>query len=212
MIKIVMADDHKLFRETLGILLRTQTNFEVVAQCQHSDEAIDICVAEKPDVVLMDINIKPFPGVEATEKITALTRTKVIGLSMHAHPAYAKKMLRSGAVGYVTKNSSKDEIFTAITEAVRGNRYICQETKNLLSAELVESNEEKPRINLLTGREIEVIQFIRQGLSSKEIASNMALALKTVEVHRHNILKKLQLKNSSNLVNFIYTNAPFFEQ
>ena len=122
---------------------------------------------------------------------------------MHSQPAYAKKMLQMGAKGYVTKNSSKDEMIKAIMEVYKGNKFICEEIKNIISDQLLTDQPETPNINSLTEREIQIINFIKEGSSSKEIASALNISLKTVEVHRHNILKKLKLKNSASLVNFI---------
>jgi two-component system invasion response regulator UvrY len=128
---------------------------------------------------------------------------------MHAQPIYAKNMLRAGAKAYITKNSPRDEIFTAITEVTSGNKYFCNEIKNNLSEEPLYKTEGKPHVGLLSKREMQIVNFIREGFSSKRIANNICISPKTVEVHRHNILKKLKLKNSSALVNFIYTNAAF---
>jgi DNA-binding NarL/FixJ family response regulator len=129
--------------------------------------------------------------------------SRIIGISMHSQPAYAKKMLQIGARGYVTKNSSKEEMITAIMEVHNGNKYICDEIKNNISELVLEENKDVPNVNALTEREIQIINLIKEGQSSKEIAVSLNISLKTVEVHRHNILKKLKLKNSASLVNFI---------
>ena len=128
---------------------------------------------------------------------------------MHSQPAYAKKMLQIGAKGYVTKNSSKEEMIKAIIEVNNGNKYICEEIKNNISEMILEENKDVPSVNSLTEREIQIINLIKEGLSSKEIASNLNISLKTVEVHRHNVLKKLKLKNSASLVNFINNTASY---
>jgi DNA-binding NarL/FixJ family response regulator len=152
----------------------------------------------------MDINILPISGFEATERIKKVSpNTKVIGVSMHSQPAYAKKMLQIGAKGYVTKNSSKEEMIKAILEVNEGSKYICEEIKNNISELVLEENKDVPNVNALTEREIQIINLIKEGQSSKEIASTLNISLKTVEVHRHNVLKKLKLKNSASLVNFI---------
>jgi DNA-binding NarL/FixJ family response regulator len=124
---------------------------------------------------------------------------------MHSQPAYAKKMLQIGAKGYVTKNSSKEEMIKAIMEVYKGNKFICDEIKNIISDQLLTEQTDSPNINSLTEREIQIINYIKEGSSSKEIATSLNISLKTVEVHRHNILKKLKLKNSASLVNFIVT-------
>ena len=128
---------------------------------------------------------------------------KVIGISMHSMPAYARRMLQLGAMGYVTKNSSKDELLTAIVEVHNGKKYICDEVKNILAQQELEEEGGPPDMNVLSRREIEIVQLIKEGLSSKEIALRLDISLKTVEVHRYNILKKLSLKNTAALVNFI---------
>ncbi len=152
----------------------------------------------------MDINILPISGFEATERIKKVSpNTKVIGVSMHSQTAYAKKMLQIGAKGYVTKNSSKEEMIKAILEVNEGSKYICDEIKNNISELVLEENKDVPNVNALTEREIQIINLIKEGQSSKEIASSLNISLKTVEVHRHNVLKKLKLKNSASLVNFI---------
>lgn len=203
-ISILIADDHKLIRETWSFILNNDTRFIVVAECGDSEQAVDMARTKKPQIVLMDINMTPISGFEATEKIRKVSPgSKVIGVSMHSQPAYAKKMLQIGARGYVTKNSSKEEMITAILEVHAGNKYICDEIKNNISELVLEENKDVPNVNALTEREIQIINLIKEGQSSKEIAQSLNISLKTVEVHRHNILKKLKLKNSASLVNFI---------
>ncbi len=209
-ITILIADDHKLIRETWTYILNGDPRFQVVAECGDSEQAVELTKQKRPHIVLMDINMTPFNGFEATEKIRRVSPgSKIIGVSMHSQPAYAKKMLQVGARGYVTKNSSKEEMFTAIIEVFKGNKYVCDEIKTIISDQLLDENQDIPSINSLTEREIQIINHIREGLSSKEIASRLEISLKTVEVHRHNILKKLKLKNSASLVNFINSNAGY---
>jgi DNA-binding NarL/FixJ family response regulator len=203
-ISILIADDHKLIRETWSFILNNDPRFQVVAECGDSEQAVEMARVKKPQVVLMDINMTPISGFEATEKIRRVSPgSKVIGVSMHSQPAYAKKMLQIGARGYVTKNSSKEEMIAAILEVQAGNKYICDEIKNNISELVLEENKDVPNVNALTEREIQIINLIKEGQSSKEIANVLNISLKTVEVHRHNILKKLKLKNSASLVNFI---------
>jgi DNA-binding NarL/FixJ family response regulator len=126
---------------------------------------------------------------------------------MHSQPAYAKKMLRLGAKGYVTKNSPRQEMLEAIAEVSKNQVYVCQEVKNILSDQMLNGDQVNPDINNLSDREMQIVRALKEGLSSKEIASELNISLKTVEVHRHNILKKLKLKNTVSLINFINSQA-----
>ena len=209
-VSILIADDHKLIRETWSYILNNDSRFEVVAECGDSEQAVEVARTKRPQIILMDINMTPISGFEATEKIRKVSpASKIIGVSMHSQPAYAKKMLQMGAKGYVTKNSSKEEMIKAILEVNSGNKYICEEIKNNISELVLEENKDLPNVNALTEREIQIINLIKEGHSSKEIATQLSISLKTVEVHRHNILKKLKLKNSASLVNFINNTATY---
>jgi two-component system invasion response regulator UvrY len=204
-ITILIADDHKLIRETWSFILGSDSRFKVIAECSNGEEAVEFTKKNKPDIALLDINMSPVNGIEATEQIRKFSpTTKVIGVSMHSQPAYVKKLLKTGACGYVTKNSSQQEMFEAITEVMKGNRFVCAEVKTILSEQIFE-DDSSTGINALSNRELDVIKYIKEGLSSKEISTQLNISLKTVEVHRHNILKKLNLKNSAALVNYINT-------
>ena len=206
-ISILIADDHKLIRDTWSFILNTDDRFKVVAECSNGEEAIEQAKQKRPQIVLMDINMTPVSGLEATKQIRKVSPgSKIIGVSMHSQPAYAKKMLQIGAKGYVTKNSSRDEMFKAIMEVYQGNRYICDEVKNIISEQIMDDNP-NTGINALSEREMQIVKLIKEGHSSKEISAQLTISLKTVEVHRHNILKKLSLKNSAALVNYINTYA-----
>jgi DNA-binding NarL/FixJ family response regulator len=202
-ITILIADDHKLIRDTWKMLLNNDPAYTVIADCSNGQECISLFEQWRPDIILMDINMEPVSGLEATERIKALSpRTRIIGVSMYAQPAFAKKMLQLGAIGYVTKNSPLDELTTAINEAHKGRQYICDEVRMLmLESKNPENSSTTPA--QLSRREIEIIRFIKEGLSSKQIAEQLLISLKTVEVHRHNILKKMKLKNSAALVNYV---------
>lgn len=202
-ITILIVDDHKLIRDTWSFILNSDPRFQVIAETDSGQDAIGLAEANHPDIILMDINMTPMNGFEATKEIRKVSpSSKIIGVSMHSQPAYAKKMLQVGAVGYITKNSSKEEMIGAISEVAQGHKYICNEVKSILSEQILEDSE-KPDVNLLSQREVEIIDLIKQGQSSREIAQQLNITLKTVEVHRHNILKKLNLKNTAALVNFI---------
>jgi len=207
-ITILLADDHQLIRETWKFMLNSDPRFKVEGAACSGEELIEMLTTIRPRIVLMDINMSGMSGFEATSQVRKVSLgSKIIGVSMHSMPAYAKKMLKMGASGYVTKNSSKEEFFKAIIEVNNGNIYICEEVKNIITSHEFESESDRPNINKLSKRELEIVQYIKSGLSSKEISNTLGVTLKTVEVHRYNILKKLTLPNSAALVNFVNHNG-----
>jgi DNA-binding NarL/FixJ family response regulator len=204
-ITILLVDDHRLIRDSWSFILNSDPRFSVIDETSNGEEAIEIAKEKKPQVILMDVNMSPVNGFDATKLILRHSPdSKIIAVSMHTLPAYAKRMIQIGAMGYVTKNSSKEEMMTAIVEVHAGRKYICEEVKTILAQqELDETNAGEPDMNNLSRREIDIIKLIREGHSSKEISTQLDISLKTVEVHRYNILKKLKLKNTAALVNFI---------
>jgi DNA-binding NarL/FixJ family response regulator len=207
-ISIVLVDDHKLIRDSWSFILNSDPRFKVIGETSNGDEAVQIVKNLKPDIVLMDVNMAPVNGFDATKEITRFSpASRVIAVSMHTMPAYAKRMMQLGAMGYVTKNSSKDEMINAIIEVSQGKKYICDEVKNILAHKELEDGDSLADMNDLSRREIDIIKLIKEGMSSKEIALQLDISLKTVEVHRYNVLKKLKLKNTAALVNFINVNG-----
>lgn len=207
-ITILLVDDHKLIRDSWTYILNNDPRFSVIGQTGNAEEAVAIAKDKNPGIVLMDINMQPVDGFETTKRIHRFSPdSKIIGVSMYSIPAYAKKLLQNGAMGYVTKNSSKEEMIDAIMEVSDGHTYICNEIKTILAHQQLEDKNHHPEINTLTQREMDIVMLIKEGHSSREIADKLNITYKTVEVHRYNILKKLHLKNTASLVNFINTNT-----
>lgn len=202
-IRIVIADDHLLIAETWATLINMDSDFEVVKVFDNTQTLIEEISEIKPDIAILDININPFSGIEATKMIRRLAPgTKIIGVSMHNQPSFAKKMMRNGAMGYVTKSSNKNEMYDAIRTVMRGEKFICAEIqRNITNQVLMDDDENK--LSRLTEREIEIIKLIKNGSTNKEIAEKLFLSPRTVETHRARILKKLDLKNSLSLVKYI---------
>lgn len=203
-ITILLVDDHKLIRDSWSFILNSDPRFSVVGETSSGEESVAIAKAKKPKIVLMDVNMTPVNGFDATRQIHKISPdSKIIAVSMHTMPAYAKRMIQLGAMGYVTKNSSKEEMINAIVEVDKGKKYICNEVKTILAEQELEENADAGDINNLSRRELDIIKLIKEGRSSREIALDLEISLKTVEVHRYNILKKLKLKNTAALVNFM---------
>jgi len=207
-ISIIIFDDHNLVAEMWSDLINSDERFSVVGICNDtSDKSIETVKTKRPDVVIMDINIQPTSGIEATKLVKkGSPGTKVIGVSMHNQPSFAKRMLKNGALGYVTKSSNKSEMFEAIETVVTGKIFVCKEIQENLSKQVFE-DDETPDISKLSEREVDVLKLIKDGLSSKEIADKLFLSSRTVEVHRSNILKKLNLKNTASLLKFIHNSS-----
>ncbi|MFM7709914.1 MAG: response regulator [Ferruginibacter sp.] len=207
-ISIMIFDDHNLIAEMWSELINSDERFSVIGICNDTSEAcLEQVKNKRPDVVIMDINIQPISGIEATKLVKkGSPGSKVIGVSMHNQPSFAKRMLKNGALGYVTKSSNKNEMFEAITSVTANKVFICKEIQENLAKQVFE-DDDTPDISKLSEREVDVLKHIKEGLSSKEIAEKLFLSARTVEVHRSNILKKLNLKNTASLLKFIH-NSP----
>lgn len=200
-ISIIIADDHKLIRETWSFMLKRDERFEVLAECGDGKQTVEIAKIKQPSIILLDVNMPVMNGFQALPELNKYAcASKVICISSHSEPAYVRKMIRLGARGYVTKNSPRQEMFEAIEEVHKGNIYICTDMKNHLSQMLLI----KDPISLpsLTPKEKEVVKFLKDGLISDKIAKELNLSIKTIERHRHNILTKLKLKNTASLINY----------
>lgn len=203
-ISILIADDHKLVRETWGFILGRDPRFTVVAETASGEDAVEMTKELHPDIVIMDITLPGINGIEATRLIlNSVPGTKVLGVSLHSEPVYVHKMMKAGAMGYITKNSPKEELFQSIIEIQNGRKYICQEVKDILADQMISGDEKPVGLESLSERELEIIDLIRSGNTSREIAEQLHISANTVEVHRHRVLKKLNLKNSVALVNFL---------
>jgi len=201
---IVIVDDHKLIRQMWTQIFANHLSVEIAGESGILDEAIEMIEKKRPDIVLLDINLALKSGFDAVPLIRKLSPgTKIIALSMHNQPSYAKKMLQLGAKGYITKNSAYEEILQAIDVVMNGGVYICKEIKDILSDHVLNIQPIGPCLQDLSLREMEIIKLLKEGLASKEISLRLNIVTRTVEVHRHNILKKLKLKNTASLVNFI---------
>mgnify|MGYP002628304837 CR=1 FL=1 len=200
-IKIILVDDHKLVTEAWTALLNLEEGLTVVGTADNADSALELCIKLNPDIVLMDINLNDSNGLDATESICArMAKTKVIGLSLHDDIAIVKRLMNKGARGYLSKNSSKVELMEAINTVLAGDIYLGSNVRNKLFSEtLMSPKESAVEKKELTIKEIEIVKNIANGMTSKEIAEKSFISVRTVETHRHNILKKLNLQNAAQL-------------
>lgn len=208
MVKVLLVDDQKLILEAWKTLLNTRDGYQVVKTASNVLDAVEECLVYRPDVVLLDINLKGESGLDACEQIVnQLPKTKVIGLSLHDKVAIVQKLIAKGASGYLTKNIEPDELITAIDMVMAGNTYICKEMQEKFVNQMMFSQESEVSDKELTFKEIEILKLIAQGLTSKEIADQIFVSPRTVETHRHNILKKLDLPNTARLIAWAIKNG-----
>ncbi len=199
--KIILVDDHTLFRRGLRGLIEHQTSHEVVAEASSGEEFLELLRSTTVDLVFMDISMDGISGDVATRRALELYPSlKVITLSMFGDESYYKLMVEAGAKGFLLKDSEIHEVIEAI-EAVGGggnyfsNRLFCTLTTNMHSVESVASEEE-----ILSNREREILVAVCQGLSNHEIADKLFISKRTVDKHRANIMEKTGCKNTANLV------------
>lgn len=203
-IKILIADDHQLFREGLINLLSDASNIEIVANAENGKEAIEKAVIHKPDIVIMDIRMPLLSGVEATAQLTAAhPEIKVIALSMHSEKHYVKGMLEAGAVGYLFKNCTYSQLINAIETVYSGNRFLSNEiTEVLIDDYLNKGNDIEDSIEELTERELEVLRLYAEGKTTRDISEQLFVSVKTVGTHKQHIQEKLDLKTNVDMVKF----------
>jgi DNA-binding NarL/FixJ family response regulator len=203
-LRIILADDHAIFRDGLRALLDDQPGMQVVAEAENGREAVRLARELRPDLVVMDVTMPGLNGVEATRQITSdSSRIKVISLSMHADQRRVAEMLAAGASGYLLKNSAFDELIQAIRAVVEHGSYLSPPVIGPIVREFLKlSSGEKSPDSSLTPREREVLQLLAEGNSSKEAAFLLHLNVKTVDTHRQRIMKKLKLNNLVELTRY----------
>ena len=205
-ISVLLADDHRLLREGIRSLLEKAGDIEVVGEASDGGEAVAKAQALSPDVVLMDITMPGINGLEATRQIKSFKpNTKVLILSMHESNQYISQFLRSGASGYVLKDSAASELVGAIQAVFQGDAFLYPSIARKLLEEYmqkVQSGEESESYDGLTSREREILKMIAEGRSNKEIADTLSLSVRTVQAHRANLMAKLHMHDRTELVRY----------
>jgi DNA-binding NarL/FixJ family response regulator len=204
-IKILLADDHEIMRDGLRTLLEKQLDMKVVAEAEDGGSAVRLACKLAPDVVIMDIAMPGMNGIEATRRIVEKTpAVKVIALSMHSDQRYAAEMLRAGACGYVQKNCAYLELVSAIRAVSAHKTYFCPRlTKAAIRKhDRPFSKTQATVFTVLTAREREVLQLVAEGKATREIAALLDVSVKTIETHRQQIMKKLDLYTVADLTRY----------
>jgi two-component system response regulator NreC len=205
-IRVLIADDHKIMLAGLRSILEKQTDFEVVGEADNGRKAVQMAQEKKPDVVVMDVSMPDLNGIEATKQIIgSLPETRVIALSMHSDKRLVMGMLRAGASGYLLKDCASQELANAIVQVARGKKYLSPEITGVAINDFLlggSSEEVAIAASQLSPREREVLQLIAEGWSTKQIASHLYVSIKTIETHRRQIMKKLDLHSIADLTKY----------
>ena len=205
-IRILLADDHTLFRQGIKTLINVEMDLEVVGEAANGGEAIDKAAELRPDMVLMDLGMPGFSSFEATRQIRKnRPETKVLFLTMYDDEDYLVEGMESGGSGYVLKDSPAPQLLAAIRDVHRGGSFLSPRMLSQLVDDFrsrIKSATRLPRFATLTAREKQVLKMLAEGSSVKEIACDLNLSVKTVEAHKFNLMRKLDIHNKAQLVQY----------
>jgi two-component system response regulator NreC len=201
-ITILLVDDHVVVRQGLRALLETQSDFSVVGEGSNGVEAIQLTNRLRPNVVLLDLMMPGLGGLEVTRQIHSITR--VLILSMHDNEAYVLEALRSGALGYILKDSTSIELVQAVRTVAEGRRFLSPPLSERAILSYMEKTRSSPQdaYDTLTTRERQVFVLVAQGFNNHEIAGQLSISPRTVEIHRANVMHKLNLKSQTDLIRY----------
>ena len=208
-IRVFLADDHKILRESLVILLSQQENIEVVGAAGDGQEAYRKILELKPDIAVLDISIPNLNGLDLAEKLRAeMPEVKVVILTMHKSGEFVSKALRAGVRGYVLKDNALEELMECINLVFDRKVYLSQDITGIVVDGFVNNNREYPETgeNAISLREKEILQLLAEGKSNKDISDLLNLSIKTVETHRANIMRKLGFRHITDLVLYAVRN------
>ena len=203
-VRILLADDHTVMRAGLRALLERQPNLEVVGEAENGRKTVELASSHVPDVVVMDIAMPNLNGVEATRRMVSKQPTiSVVILSMYSDESYVMRALEAGARAYLLKDSAVTDLIRAIEAVSQGKSFFSPKISRILAEEYVHALKQKgvaDSYELLTPREREILQLLAEGKTNKEVATSLNISVYTAETHRGNILQKLNLHSSAELV------------
>lgn len=214
MIDILLVDDHKIVRDGIKALLFTNGLINIVGECDDGNQVLEFLEKNHVDIILMDINMQDVNGIDCTKMVNDKHPTvKVIALTMHIEEGYISKILKSGAAGYILKNTGKSELIDAIKKVNGGENYFSKEVSNVMMNKYMKksgvrkSSSSLASVDDLTKREVEILGLIAEELTNNEIGEKLFISPRTVDTHRRNLLQKLGVKNTAGLVKFALQNG-----
>lgn len=206
MIKVILTDDHEMFRVGLKGLLEKNPEFKVVAQAKDGEDLLEKMVSIKTDCVVMDLSMPNLDGLATLKEIRKkFPKIKVLVLTMQKDVEHFKHAMSNGACGYILKDGAFDQLVTAIKVVMKGKKFISPDISNLIAEQYVRSMDQggdTPSLEILTLREKEILRCIAEGKANKNIAAKLKISIRTVETHRSNLIEKLGLKTPASLVKY----------
>ncbi|MDD4053085.1 MAG: response regulator transcription factor [candidate division Zixibacteria bacterium] len=205
MLKVLIADDHRLFRDGLRMLLEKQSDIKVVAETKDGPATVSAAIELQPNIILMDISMPGLNGMETTRKLLAQNGTiRVIMLSMHSDHHFVIESLKSGAVGYVLKDSAFEELLTAIRTVAANGIFLSQKINDAVIKQYIATakGQTATSFSILSSREREVLQLLAEGKTTKEMAAHLHISVKTIETHRKQIMDKLDIHSIAELTKY----------
>jgi DNA-binding NarL/FixJ family response regulator len=203
--RVLVVNDHQIVREGLALLLEKENDLEVIAETADGKSALYQVRKHHPDVVIMDVTMPKLNGIEATRKILIeCPQIKVIGLSMYSNKHFIAKMLQAGARGYLLKDCATKELIKAIRVVIKNKIYISRSLEFPISKNILNGSKlnDLIAISFLSPKELEVLQLVAEGKSSKEISARMQVSVKTIEKHRGRIMDKLNIRTIAELTKY----------
>jgi DNA-binding NarL/FixJ family response regulator len=209
-IRIVLVDDHQMFRDGVKSVLSDEENMEVVGEVGNGNDLFELLKSNTPDLIITDISMPEISGIEVTKYVSEnYPDIKILILSMHTNEEFITKALSSGANGYLPKDTSMNELLDAINTIYKGDNYFNRNISDTILKSIIDkskNNQNNSKNEKLTKREKEVVQLVVDGLTNKEIADKLFISIRTVDSHKNNVMQKLKLKSSVELVKYILKN------
>lgn len=207
MYTVVIADDHDLIREGIKSIIKKSSEYKVIAEARDGEEAFELVSNLKPDILLLDISLPKISGLDIIERIRYVSKdTRILVVSVHKSGPYVLKALKCGVKGYINKENAAEELLPALSRIVRGQTYLGSAVSSYLAESLQEEKKSLPKESFFTPRELDILRLVAEGKTSREIARTLFLSRRTVENYKNNLLKKLGLHKSSDLIRYALEN------
>jgi DNA-binding NarL/FixJ family response regulator len=205
-IRVVAIDDHSVFREGLRLVLDQQEGIDLVGEAKDGRDGIDVVLREKPDVVIMDVNMPGLNGIEASRQMLSETKdVKILVLSAYSNRRFVTELFRIGVSGYILKESASEEVIRAIFTVAKGGSYICPKIAEVIVHDYAEggaSVSSQSLLDNLTEKERQLLQLLAEGVSAKEASVTLGVSIKTVDARRRSIMTKLGVSSMARLTKF----------